>query len=135
MKNPSVIISLFYCSNAISQEDINLLHFGADDVRIISISLPCSGKASLLYLLKAIETGSDGVILVTCKPGECKYLQGNYRAQKRIEYIDDLLNETGLGRGYVKYISLEEAEKLPALKSAINELINTIRFELKEVQK
>jgi F420-non-reducing hydrogenase iron-sulfur subunit len=135
MKNPSVIISLFYCSNAISQEDINLLHIGADDVRIISLSLPCSGKASLLYLLKAIETGSDGVILVTCKPGECKYLQGNYRAQKRIEYIDDLLNETGLGRGYVKYISLEEAEKLPALKSAINELINTIRFELKEVQK
>lgn len=135
MKNPSVIISLFYCSNAISPEDINLLHTGADDVKIISINLPCSGKASLLYLLKAIETGSDGVILVTCKLGECKYLQGNYRAQKRIEYIDDLLNETGLTRGYVKYISPEEADKLPALQSAINELIKTIRFELKEVQK
>lgn len=135
MKNPSVIISLFYCSNAISTEDINSQHTGADDVKIISISLPCSGKASLLYLLKAIETGSDGVILVTCKLGECKYLQGNYRAQKRIEYIDELLNETGLGRKYVKYISPEEADKLPALQSAINELIKTIRFDLKEVQK
>ncbi len=135
MKNPSVIISLFYCANAISPEDISSLNIGVEGVKIKTISLPCSGKVSLLYLVKAIETDSDGIILVTCKPGECKYLQGNYRAQKRIEYVDDLLSETGLGRGYVKCVSLEEVDKITALKSAINELINTIRFELKGVQK
>jgi F420-non-reducing hydrogenase iron-sulfur subunit len=134
MKNTSIIISLFYCSNAISPEDINLINKGLDDVKIKSISLPCSGKVSLLYLLKAIETDSDGLILVTCKLGECKYLQGNYRAHKRTKYVDDLLYETGLGRGYVKCISLEEDDKLTMLKSAINDLLKAIRFELKEVQ-
>jgi coenzyme F420-reducing hydrogenase delta subunit len=134
MKNKSIIISLFYCSNAISPEDIHLINKGLDGVNIKSISLPCSGKVSLLYLLKAIETDSDGVILVTCKLGECKYLQGNYRAQKRIKYVDDLLNETGLGRGYIKCISLEEDDELTMLKSAINDLLETISIELKEVQ-
>jgi coenzyme F420-reducing hydrogenase delta subunit len=133
MKNTSIIISLFYCANSISPEDIDLINDRPDGVKIKTISLPCSGKASLLYLLKAIETDSDGVILVTCKPGECKYLQGNYRAQKRIEYVDELLAETGLGRGYVKCVSLEEADKLPVLQSVINDLLKTIRLELKEV--
>ena len=133
MKNQSVRISLFYCSNALSPNDINSISSGLDDVKIKSISLPCSGKASLLYLLKAIETDSDAVILVTCKLGECKYMQGNYRAQNRIEYVDDLLSETGFGRGYVKFVSLEEADKFLTLQTAINDLLKTIRFELKEV--
>ena len=134
MKNTSVTISLFYCSNSISAEDIHSINIGLDDVKIKFISLPCSGKASLLYLLKAIETDSDGVILVTCKPGECKYLQGNYRAQKRIECVDDLLSETGLGSGYVKCISLEEADMILTLQTTINDLSTNIRLETKEIQ-
>ena len=133
MKNQSAIISLFYCSNALSKEDISSISSRLDGAIIKSISLPCSGKASLLYLLKAIETDSDGIILVTCKLGECKYMQGNYRAQNRIEYVDDLLSETGFGRGYVKFVSLEEADKFLTLQTAINDLLKTIRFELKEV--
>jgi len=134
MKNQSVRISLFYCSNALSPEDINSIGSRLDDVKIKSISLPCSGKVSLLYLLKAIETDSDGIILVTCKLGECKYLQGNYRARNRIECVDDLLFETGFGRGYVKFVSLEEADRFLTLQAAINDLLKTIRFELKEIQ-
>jgi coenzyme F420-reducing hydrogenase delta subunit len=134
MKNTSVTISLFYCTNSISAEDINSINNGLDDVKIKFISLPCSGKASLLYLLKAIETDSDGLILITCKPGECKYLQGNFRSQKRIEYIDDLLSETGLGSGYVKCINLEENDKLLTLQTAINDLSKSIRLETKEIQ-
>ena len=135
MKNQSLRISLFYCSNALSPEDINSMSSRLEDVKIKSISLPCSGKASLLYLLKAIETDSDGIILVTCKLGECKYLQGNFRARNRIGYVDDLLSETGFGRGYARFISLEEADKLQTLQTAINDLLKTIRLELKEVQK
>jgi heterodisulfide reductase subunit A len=134
MKNTSVIISLFFCSNSISAEDIHSIINRLDGVTIKSISLPCSGKASLLYLLKAIETDSDGVILATCKAGECKYLQGNFRALKRIECVDNLLSETGLGRGYAKCIRLEETDKLLTLQTAINELSENIRMETKEIQ-
>ena len=113
-------ISLFYCSNSISAEDIGQCNSKLEDVQLKTISLPCSGKANLLYLLKAIETGSDGVLVMTCKFGECQYLQGNLRAEKRIEAVDDLLVESGIGKGCVKCVHLEEGNKVDIIASEIN---------------
>jgi len=134
MKNQAIGICMFYCSNTLQQEELDFLSNKTKDVKITHVSLPCSGKVNLLYLLKAIEMGSDGVLLVSCKPGECKYLQGNFRAQKRIGYVDDLLSEIGFERKHVKFISLEEANKTDKLLSAINELVESLRVELQEVQ-
>lgn len=122
MKNQLINISLFYCSNSFSAEEI---HSGASkiaDVQINTISLPCSGRVNLLYLLKAIETGADGVILLTCPTGDCNYIQGNLRAQKRIEAVDDLLDETGFGSGCIKCVPLQEGNKTEALINEINKL-------------
>ena len=62
----------------------------------------------MLYLVKAFETGADGVAVVTCKLGECRYLEGNLRAKKRVGAVDDLLEEIGLGRGRIAVMSLDE---------------------------
>ncbi len=123
---------MFYCSNSLQKDELGFLGSKAKDVKINIISLPCAGKVNLLYLLKAIETGSDGVLLVSCKLGECKYLQGNFRAQKRLGYVDNLLSEIGFERRHVKFVSLEEANKTDILLSAINELAETLRVELQE---
>jgi coenzyme F420-reducing hydrogenase delta subunit len=121
MKNQQLQISLFYCSNSLSAEEIQYCNSKIEGVRLKAISLPCSGKVNLLYLLKAIETGADGVMLMTCKIGECKYLQGNLRAQKRIEAVDDLLDEAGFGRGCIKCVHLQEEHKLETI---VNEIIS-----------
>ena len=46
-----------------------------------TISLPCSGKVDIPYLLKAFETGADGVAIVTCQKNECRHFEGNLRAR------------------------------------------------------
>jgi coenzyme F420-reducing hydrogenase delta subunit len=120
MKNQSLRLSLFYCSNSLSAEEISSCSDRIKDVKINFISLPCSGKVSLIYLLKAIETGSDGIMLVTCKIGECKYLQGNLRAQKRMEAVDELLHESGLGKGHVKFVQQEGVNKADSIVNEIN---------------
>jgi hypothetical protein len=74
MKDQSIQISLFYCSNSLQAEDLGIICRKIKDIKIISIGLPCSGKVNLLYLLKAVETGSDGVLLVSCRLSDCKYL-------------------------------------------------------------
>jgi coenzyme F420-reducing hydrogenase delta subunit len=135
MKNQSARISLFYCSNSLSSEEVESLNSRLNDVNLNSMSLPCSGKVNLLYLLKAIETGSDGVLLVSCKIGECKYLQGNLRARKRIETVNDLLSETGFGSDRVKFVSLEDDNKTDTMLSAIRKLAETIGAEIQEIQK
>jgi len=127
MNNQIINISLFYCSNSFSSEEIHYCSAKIEDVQLNAISLPCSGKVNFLYLLKAIETGSDGVVLLTCRIGECKYLQGNLRAQMRIEAIDDLLDETGFGRGCVRCFQLREEQKIETLVNEINSFKNHLK--------
>jgi coenzyme F420-reducing hydrogenase delta subunit len=133
MKKQYIRISLFYCSNSLQMEEIDHISERNKEIQIKSISLPCLGKVNLLYLLKAIETGSDGIVLVSCKLGECCYLQGNFRAQKRVGYVDDLLSETGFGKGRVKFVSIEKDNKMELLQSAMNDLAQTLKVELREV--
>jgi coenzyme F420-reducing hydrogenase delta subunit len=119
MNNQKIKISLFYCSNSFSTEEIHSCTSRIKDVQINTISLPCSGSVNLLYILKTIETGSDGVILLTCRIGECKYLQGNLRAQKRIEAADDLLAEADFGDGCIKCLYVQEGTKIETLHTEI----------------
>ena len=82
-----------------------------------------------MYLLKAIETGSDFVLLVTCKLGDCKYIQGNLRAPKRILSVDDLLIEAGLGKDHVKCVHLDGKNNLDILLKEID-TIRTYREQI-----
>ena len=71
--------------------------FGGDG--LMMLGLPCSGKMTIPYLLKAFEKGADGVVICACPEAECKQLEGNLRASKRAEAVDALIEEIGLGQG------------------------------------
>jgi len=103
----STRIFLFCCSTSFDPDELaQASPDSSEELRIIP--LPCSGKIDILYLTKAFETGADGVAVVTCKPGECRYLEGNLRAKKRAEAVDALLEETGLGRGRIAVIQMND---------------------------
>ena len=67
------------------------------NVKIVKV--PCTGRVDILLILKAFESGVDGVYLAGCLEGECHFLRGNLRAKKRVQYVKGLLDEVGLGRG------------------------------------
>ncbi len=107
MGNRDPKIYLFCCSSSI--EPIKIAqgnNKGSDDLRVIA--LPCSGRADILYLMKAFETGADGVAVVMCRQGECRYLEGNLRARKRAEAVNALLEEIGLGGGRMAIIQMND---------------------------
>jgi F420-non-reducing hydrogenase iron-sulfur subunit len=91
-----------------------------------TISLPCSGKIDIPYMVKAFETGADGVMVVTCPEGECQNLEGNLRAQKRTQAVESLLQEVGLGKGRITLIQLKEGGPEQILKE-IEEFCTSIR--------
>jgi coenzyme F420-reducing hydrogenase delta subunit len=132
MKTQSIKISLFHCSNSISPEEINKISSQLSEFELNTISVPCSGKIAIEYILKSIETGSDTAILAGCMTGECKLLQGNLRARKRIDAINDLLNETGMGSDCVSFIQIDNKNKT---ENIINELTNCIRQIINEQEK
>ena len=126
MSSQPVHIVVFYCANALDAAALKHLESGPD--RLQSVSLPCSGKVNLLYLLKAFEKGADGVLLVTCPHGDCKFLEGNLRAQKRAMAVDNLLVESGLPPGQMRVIQASP-------KSDANQIIEEIENFKNEVRK
>lgn len=62
------------------------------------IPVPCSGKLQPEHLLKALENGADLVVVLTCGEGECRYLEGRQRIERRVDYVRGLLDDIGLGR-------------------------------------
>jgi coenzyme F420-reducing hydrogenase delta subunit len=113
MNNKSVKIYVFYCNSSYDQTQLTR-DFGPPGKEMKIISLPCSGKLDILYLMKAFETGADGVAVMMCKEGECRYLEGNMRARKRAEVIQGLLKEIGLGEGRVAVIQMDDSGIDPA---------------------
>jgi len=107
---------MFHCVNAFN-DGLCLTAF-EDNQDVRSIKLPCSGKVDILYLTKAFETGADGVAIVTCGPGECRYVEGNLRAWKRAAAVEGLLEEAGLGTGRLAVITVNEG----GLETVIREL-------------
>ena len=130
MTNKPVKLYLFYCANCL---DADALRHSGDEMgtdELTTISLPCSGKVNLRYMLKAFEKGADGVLLSTCRLGNCKFLEGNLRAQNRAEAVDALLEETGLGRGRMRVIRLNGDGGIDQVVEEIKSLSESIRNSL-----
>jgi F420-non-reducing hydrogenase iron-sulfur subunit len=108
MNNHALSVYVFYCSNGLNAKDLAQCCDKLADNKLQTVSLPCSGKVNLPYLVKAFETGADGAVIVTCKQGECRHFEGNMRAHKRAEAVDSLLEEFGLGTGRMAVIQLTE---------------------------
>ena len=66
----------------------------APNIRVIKIM--CTGKVDTILLLKAIEDGADAVYVAGCEEGSCHFLEGNYRAKKKVAQAKALLKEIGI---------------------------------------
>jgi len=95
-------------------------------VRIIRV--PCTGKVDILHILRAFEKGADGVYLVGCMEGSCFYEQGNFKARKRVEYAQRLLEQVGTGGERVQMFNLTsgEAPKFAQFAREMTERIKTL---------
>jgi coenzyme F420-reducing hydrogenase delta subunit len=107
MNKKSLTIYVFCCATSYDQAQL-MRNFSPPGIEMKVISLPCSGKLDILYMVKAFETGADGAAVMICKEGECRYLEGNMRARKRAEMVEKMLEEVGLGEGRVTVIQMDD---------------------------
>ena len=60
------------------------------------VRVPCAGRVDVQYLLKALENGADGVMIIGCHHESCKSITGSSLARKRIEVIRNAIGDVGL---------------------------------------
>lgn len=78
------------------------------DIKIIFV--PCTGKVDTLHILRAFEKGADGVCVVGCLEGDCHFISGNFRARKRVEQVQKILDTIGIGGERAQMYNLSSGE-------------------------
>jgi F420-non-reducing hydrogenase iron-sulfur subunit len=81
------------------------------DIRAVRVM--CTGRVDMLFILKAFVDGADGVLVSGCHFGDCHYLEGNFKAAKRMFMIKALMRNIGLDdkRFRMTFVSASEGAK------------------------
>jgi coenzyme F420-reducing hydrogenase delta subunit len=92
------------------------------------ILVPCTGKVDVLYILRAFEKGADGVYVVGCLEGDCHFDNGNFRARKRVEQAQKILDVIGVGgeRAQMYNLSSSEAPRFAEIAIEMDEKIRAL---------
>ncbi|MCG2727228.1 MAG: hydrogenase iron-sulfur subunit [Candidatus Methanoperedenaceae archaeon] len=91
------------------------------NIRIIR--LMCTGRLEPSFVTRALELGADGVLVSGCHLGDCHYISGNERAQKRVETLKKLLDTMGIdpARLRLEWVSASEGQKFAdVIKDFVN---------------
>lgn len=94
------------------------------NLRIIRVM--CSGMVHPNLVVEAFQKGADGVMVMGCHPGECHYVDGNEKAQRRMAVVVEMLDAMGLEpeRFRLVWCSSSEAERFAA---SAREMTETVR--------
>ena len=90
------------------------------------IRLMCSGRLDPTFVLKALADGADGVLITGCHPGECHYLEQNYKAMRRYQLLRAMLPQLGVEPERVKLVWASAAEGT-RLANEIAKMVDEIR--------
>ena len=95
-------------------------------IRIIKVM--CSGSVDSVYIMRAFLEGADGVFIGGCHPGDCHYLDGNYKARRKAVLLKSILDTLGLEkeRIWIRWVSASEGQKFADTMKEMTEEIKKL---------
>ncbi|MBA7596353.1 hypothetical protein ES703_03323 [subsurface metagenome] len=96
----------------------------APNVRIVRVM--CSGRVDPVFVLKAFQQGADGVLILGCHPGDCHYVEGNYKTARRIPLLKKMLEQLGIEDERVRldWVSAAEGARFASI---VNEMTAKVK--------
>ena len=102
-----------------------------------SIRVMCSGRVDPGFVLDAFRHGADGVLICGCHPGDCHYVEGNYKALRRYRLLQQLMREMNIPpeRLRLEWVSASEGLLFQELVTEFTEQIRGLGpLELRELE-
>ena len=89
------------------------------------ITTMCSSTVDPVFVLRALLSGADGVLVGGCHPGDCHYVSGNLKARRRVVILKSIMDSLGLDseRVWLKWISASEGRRMADTATEITEEI------------
>jgi F420-non-reducing hydrogenase iron-sulfur subunit len=96
------------------------------NVRVIRVM--CSGRVNPLFVIKALSIGADGVLVLGCHPGDCHYIEGNYKTMRRIPLLKKMLEQLGIDEERVRleWVSASEGAKFAEVTNGFTESVRKL---------
>ena len=93
---------------------------------IRAIRVMCSGSVDPMYILRALFSGADAVLISGCRPGDCHYVSGNYKERRRLVLMKTILETLGLEseRVWLRWIA---ASDVPKFAATMNEITDEVK--------
>ena len=90
------------------------------------IRVMCSGMVHPNIVVDALTKGADGVLVCGCHPGDCHYLDGNLKTERRAEALTLMLQDLGIEeeRFRLQWVSASEG---PRFAQVMREFIEQVR--------
>ena len=119
-------ITVFYCINTFGRGAPTDLG-GGDGSEVRLVKMACSSMVKDVFLLRAFETGADAVLVLVCPAGQCRYVEGNLRAYKRVMWVKKLLDEIGIGGNRLSLVNIPSEDN-----GAVARAVAQVRTDLVE---
>ncbi len=96
------------------------------NVRVIRTM--CSARIRPSFVLKALATGADGVLICGCHPGDCHYSEGNYKTLRRQVLLARLVEAYGIepDRVRLEWVSASEGQRFAEIVADMTERIRKL---------
>ena len=94
------------------------------------VRIPCTGRISKALLFKPFEMGADGVALVGCEPGSCRYGTGTNTARRNVEDTRGILDLLGLGKDRLRLATF-----MPDEPEALLRFLTDFSMQIKAIGK
>lgn len=97
-------IILYLCNWGPHAAYMELLDRGADIPREFKmVRVPCAGRINKSLMFKPFEMGADGVMLLGCAPGSCRYGTGTENATRNSEDTRKILRTLGIQENRLEF--------------------------------
>ncbi len=96
------------------------------NIRIVRVM--CSGMVHPNLIIDALTKGADGVLVCGCHPGDCHYIDGNLKTEKRAEAIELMLEDFGLEpeRFRLEWVSASEGPRFAQVATEMVEQVKSV---------
>ena len=96
------------------------------NIRVIRVM--CSGRVNPLFVIKALSIGADGVLVLGCHPGDCHYIEGNYKTMRRIPLLKKMMEQLGIEEERVRleWVSASEGAKFAEITNNFTQTIRNL---------
>ena len=98
----------------------------APNIRVIRVM--CSGRVNPLFVIKALSIGADGVLVLGCHPGDCHYIEGNYKTMRRIPLLKKMMKQLGIEEERVRleWVSASEGAKFAEVTNNFTQTVRNL---------